>query len=388
MNNKKKLLVTASTFPRYEGDTEPRFVLDLSKELNKYYEVTVLAPADPKAEDEEILEGIPIIRYHYCPIHRWETLCYPGAIVPRMKEKKIRILLVPLLFIGLWWKLLKILPQFDFVHAHWLIPQGIVQSFFRKPYVVTGHGGDITSLNVPIIKQLKRRCLQKASHVTVVSQALQNDLKKMEIACEKTTILPMGCRTGEFGRHYRIPNYFGQGNKPVVLFVGRLVEVKGVSYLIEAMQEIDAVLIIIGDGPSRAALERQAGELGQDIRFLGAKNHEELKTIYASADVFMVPSVTTASGDKEGFGLVILEAMASGLPVVASDCGGISSIVQDGRNGFLTEEKNSKDIAEKVNLILKNEQLAAAMQEQIQETAARYDYQTIAEQYRQIFDRI
>lgn len=88
--NKTSLLVTASTFPRWKEDTEPRFILDVCKELNKYFDVTVLVPASPGAKDREVLEGVKVIRYHYFPIHSWETLCYPGAIVPRIKEKKIQ----------------------------------------------------------------------------------------------------------------------------------------------------------------------------------------------------------------------------------------------------------------------------------------------------------
>ena len=85
---KKRLLITGSTFPRYEGDTEPRFILDLAKAMKEYATVTVLVPASPEAADREILEGVDVIRYHYFPIHSLETLCYPGAIVPRIKEKK------------------------------------------------------------------------------------------------------------------------------------------------------------------------------------------------------------------------------------------------------------------------------------------------------------
>jgi len=127
---KKKLLVTGSTFPRWEGDTEPRFVLDLSEALTEYYDVTVLVPAAPVAADQEIMNGVKVIRYHYFPIHKWEMLCYPGAIVPRIREKKIRALLVPFLCISLYWHLFRMLKDYDMVHAHWLIPQGIVQSFF------------------------------------------------------------------------------------------------------------------------------------------------------------------------------------------------------------------------------------------------------------------
>ena len=82
---KKRLLVTASTFPRWEGDTEPRFVLDLCKHLGEWFDVTVLVPYAPGAKEREILEGVKIIRYNYLQIPKWETLCYPGAIVSRIK---------------------------------------------------------------------------------------------------------------------------------------------------------------------------------------------------------------------------------------------------------------------------------------------------------------
>ena len=221
IQKKKKLLVTASTFPRWEGDTEPRFVLDLSSHMTDEFDVTVLVPASPGAKDTEVMDGVKVIRYHYFPIHKWETLCYPGAIVPRIKEKKVRILLVPFLFISLYFKLWRILPEYDIVHAHWLIPQGIVQSFFKKPYIVTGHGGDVTSLNKGIIKKLKVRCLKKASHVTVVSNYLKERVEELAShEIEEPSVISMGVDTSKFGKQYRVENYFNQGDKKVVLFVG------------------------------------------------------------------------------------------------------------------------------------------------------------------------
>ena len=144
---KKRLLIPGPPFQRYAGDTEPRFVLDLAKNMKEYAEVTVLVPAAPGAADREELEGVQVVRYHYFPIHSLETLCYPGAIVPRIREKKVRGLLVPWLFVSLYVHLFKMRREYDIVQANWLIPQGFVQSFIKKPYVVTGHGGDVTSLN-------------------------------------------------------------------------------------------------------------------------------------------------------------------------------------------------------------------------------------------------
>lgn len=382
---KKKLLVTASTFPRWENDTEPRFVLDLAEAMTKYFDVTVLAPAAIGAKDCEIMNDVKVIRYHYFPIHKWETLCYPGAIVPRIKEKKSRIILVPFLLFSLYMNLFKLLHEFDYVHAHWLIPQGIIQSFFKKPYIVTGHGSDVRAFNVGLLKRLKIRCLKKAGYVTVVSEHLKKEVK---ILCdiEKVSVLSMGCKTEDFGKKFAVTDYFKQGEKKVVLFVGRLVEIKGVSYLIEAMKDVDAKLVIVGDGPSRQKLEIQAQTQADKIVFLGSKTHKELKKIYASADIFVMPSVTAPDGGKEGFGLVALEAMASGLPVVASKSGGITEIVTDGKNGILVEEKNVKELAEKINLLLNNKELYQEITENIKDAIIKYDYKTIAKDYKRLLE--
>lgn len=380
---KKKLLVTASTFPRWKGDTEPRFVLDLSEALTEYFDVTALVPAAPGAKEKEVINGVKVIRYHYFPVHKWETLCYPGAIVSRIKKKKIRALLVPFLFLSLYIHLFRLLPKFDFVHAHWLIPQGIVQSFFKKPYIVTGHGGDVTSLNKGILRKLKIRCLKKARYITVVSRHLEHEVLRLYNA-QNIDVISMGCKTDNFGKQFAVPDYFGQGDKKVVLFVGRLEEIKGVSYLIEAMKQVDAILVIVGDGPLRAELQKQAEEQGNKIVFLGAKTHDELKTIYASADIFVAPSITGKDGEQEGFGLVMLEAMASGLPVIASASGGIQDLIKDGKNGLLAEEKNSASISDKINYLLNHEDKMRDIIESGEQISKEFDYRKIAKRYAEI----
>ena len=384
---KKKVLVTASTFPRWEQDTEPRFILDYCIGLSKYYDVTVLVPAAIGAADEEVLEGIHVIRYHYFPIHAWETLCYPGAIVPRIKEKKSRAFLVPFLLLSQFLHLRRYEKKFDFVHAHWLIPQGIVNAFCKKPYLVTGHGGDVGELNKSIFYWLKKRCLKKASGITVVSRHLQ-DILKEKYGCTNTEIIPMGCNTAYFTPANRVTNYFSKNDKKVILFVGRLAEKKGVPFLIQAMQHVSAQLVIVGGGP----LEQECRDLVSNlhlekkVRFLGPKPHTDLRAIYASADMFAAPSITTKSGDVEGFGLVILEAMASGLPVIASNSGGITDIIRHEENGLLAEEKNVVQLADCLNRLIDSPELYHKLSQASLETAARFDYSVIAKKYYDIME--
>lgn len=380
---KKRLLVTASTFPRWEGDTEPRFVLDLCKYLTEWFDVTALVPAAPGAKEKECLEGVKVIRYHYFPVHKWETLCYPGAIVPRIKEKKIRIFLVPLLFLALYFQLFKRLKNYDMVHAHWLIPQGIVQSFFRTPYIVTGHGGDVSSLNAGVIKKMKIHCLRRARHVTVVSEDLRVRIEKL-LPGLKPSVISMGVDTSKFGSQYAVENYFGQDGKKVVLFVGRLAEKKGVTYLVEAMKKIDALLIIAGDGPLKEHLMEQAKSQGDKIRFVGPQTHDHLRAMYASADVFAAPFVTAEDGDKEGLSVVVLEALASGLPIVACGVGGVGELLRDKETALLCEEKNVDQLTDAILAVLHDDELGCRLAQNGTKLVSQYDYKAIAARFAKV----
>lgn len=383
----KKILVTASTFPRYMQDTEPRFIYDLCKEYTKYYDVTVLVPAAPGALDYEEMEGMHVVRYHYFPIHKWETLCYPGAIVPRIKEKKIRGLLVPFLFLALYRNLKKWNRKVDAIHANWLIPQGIIQGIFGAPYILTGLGGDVTSLNESFIRKLKKNAVDKAKSITVVSEDLKKSLEK-NYQAQNVQVIPMGCSLEKFSPANKIENFFSQKDKKVILFVGRLVEKKGASYIIEAMRKVEAKLIIVGDGPERQQLEQLAKETKADIEFVGPKNKQELAKMYASCDVFCIPSVVAKDGDKEGLPVALIEAMASGAPVVGTHVGGIGEILVDGENGYIVREKDSEELVDKLNQILKNDDLRNQMKKNARTKAEKYDFIKIGLRYKAILDDI
>ncbi|MCK4579701.1 MAG: glycosyltransferase family 4 protein, partial [Dehalococcoidia bacterium] len=138
----------------------------------------------------------------------------------------------------------------------------------------------------------------------------------------------------------------------VILFVGKLLPVKGVQYLIQAMdiirrREADARLLLVGDGDQRDCLRSLVKQLnlGKHVTFVGWVSNEKVPKYMAASDVFVLPSLS------EGFALVILEAMASGLPIVATRVGGLPDIVKERRNGFLVEPRSPMEIAEKILLL-------------------------------------
>ena len=382
----RKILITASTFPRWEGDTEPRFILDYAKAMTKYYEVHVLVPMAPGAKKEEKMEGVYVHRYHYFPIHKWETLCYPGAIVPRIKEKKIRAFLVPFLLLCLQSATRKYSKQVDLVHAHWLVPQGVVQSNINNiPYIVTGHGGDVASLNMWPLKQIKRRVMLKASACVGVSSYI---CEKMHSICPKINIfnISMGCDTSKFSPSKRDENFFSHEKKNIV-FVGRLVEIKGIEYLVEAMEKIDANLYIIGKGPLEETLKAKVNKLflKDKVYFLGAKTHEELPVIMASADLLVAPSIISSDGAQEGLPVSIMEAMASGVPVVVGASGGTKDIIAKGKNGYIVDATDINELSSAINRIICDDELRREMGREAFETSRKYSYATIAELYYDLF---
>ncbi len=148
---KKKLLVFASTFPRWKNDTIPPFVYELSKRLTKDFDVSVLAPAYPGAKCFEVMDKMKVHRFHYF-FKKYEKLAGSGGILPTLNSNKWFYFQVPFFmmneFFALWKLTRKIRP--DIIHAHWIIPQGFVAGLVKNitgvPYVVTSHGGDIYGL--------------------------------------------------------------------------------------------------------------------------------------------------------------------------------------------------------------------------------------------------
>ena len=179
---------------------------------------------------------------------------------------------------------------------------------------------------------------------------------------------------------------------PFLLYVGRLTEKKGVKYLIEAMPMVlknfpECKLLLIGTGEQQQKLLRLAKsfELQDRVILAGAIPNKELPEYFATADIFIGPCIQAEGGDTEGFGLTFVEAAMSECIVVASDVGGISDIIKDGETGFLVQEKNPHAIADTLCNILKQmDTLADIKAAARQKMISQFDWQVIAEKYKNV----
>jgi len=229
------------------------------------------------------------------------------------------------------------------------------------PLVVTFHGSDATATDLRNEKApfghrkylARKQELQKGGTLFLaVSEFIRRKLLEQGFPEEKVKVHYTGVDTKKF-------QPANAENDPVILFVGRLVKRKGPDYLIRAAAKVQeqlpaTELVIIGDGPLRADLEKQAKESLRRYRFLGMRTPEEVREWLNRASVFCGPSVKMRSGEEEAIGMVYAEAMAMGKPVVAFDSGGISEVVSHGKTGFLAAERDWQALAEYLSLILQN----------------------------------
>ncbi len=389
MKDKKRLLVFASTFPRWKNDTLPPFVYELSKRLTDTFDVSVLVPSYPGAKDFEVMDKMKVYRFHYF-FKRYEKLAGSGGILPTLKKNPLFFFQVPFFLSGEYFALKKAIQEIkpDVIHAHWIIPQGWIASKIKKkfdvPYVVTSHGSDILGLKG--FMSIKKTTLEDAKKITVVS----NYLKKKIIGTidsslkNKIEIIPMGIDTKLFNPNKRDlsikERYKIDG--PFLLFVGRLSPEKGIKYLIEAMPEVikefpTTKLLIIGTGTLEKELKEQVKNLKLDknIIFIGVIQNQKLPKYYATADLFVCPSL------REGLGLTFAEAGLCGCNLIGSNVGGISEIINK-NNGLLTKEKDSEDISEKIIKLIKN---PIRNKIRIQkELIDKFDWNIISKKYKEI----
>jgi glycosyltransferase involved in cell wall biosynthesis len=387
----RKLLILTSTFPRWDGDNEPPFVYELSRRLQKKFKIYVLAPHTAGSHSEEILNGINIKRFRYF-FTRWEKVAYQGGILSNLKKKPWLYGLVPFFLVAEYAVLVRMLRlhRFDLIHAHWIIPQGLMALLARpfaksKPALLcTSHGGDLYGLRGRFFKWLKLFVLNHADRLTVVSRAMLENVLSMSADPEKVSVIPMGV---ELKKRFVPPAE--REEKHALLFVGRLVEKKGLRYLIEAMPRIleknpSAYLRVAGDGPEKAALEQRISELkiNDRVQFLGPVCNDNLPSFYQTSNIVIFPSIIAADGDREGFGLVLVEALGCECALVVSDLPAMQDIIIDGKTALVVPQKNAKLLADRINELLDNFALRTSLGKAGRQFVLKhFDLDPIAEKY-------
>jgi len=282
----------------------------------------------------------------------------------------------------------------DLIHVQhagpWIFPASLVASIFKIPVVVTLHGtGIYLCQKDPRMRSLVQAGLQCVSDVISVSTSPLDGFKEMFGSSWKSHIIPGGVDIARFSTPPMCKEEFDEKynlkGKKIVLFVGRLVKEKGVQILIQAAKEYlgkDVVVVISGNGNYETTLKKMASG-SENIRFLPHLG-KRIIDFYIHSDVLCVPSVW-----PEALGLVILEAMAAKTPVVASDIGGIPSVIRNGENGILVKPNDPEELANAINNILSDDRKAKALALEGRKTVEEsFSWEAITNQIEEIYERM
>jgi glycosyltransferase involved in cell wall biosynthesis len=267
--------------------------------------------------------------------------------------------------------------QADLLHIHFATEAvGLWPSIssLGLPVVVTLHGYDINThadwwrhgSGGRFMRDYPERLLSMAAESRVYFVAVSQAIRRAAIAYglppERISVLKIGIDTSLFPVAEPPPS----ARRPEILFVGRLVEKKGAVYLIEAAARLreripDLTLKFLGDGPERPALARRAAELQVSAHFVGAKPHSEVRRLLGQVRMLCLPSVTASNGDAEGFGMVVLEAQAAGVPVITSARGGRDEGMIDGVTGLAFEEGDVDGLTTAIHALMSDPERIDAM---------------------------
>lgn len=256
--------------------------------------------------------------------------------------------------------------RYDVLHAHFG-PVGnsyrFAKALWRAPLVVGFHGYDFSSVIKKSGEAVYRQLFEAADAVTVNSEFMGGKLRELGCPAAKLHKLLYGIDLSRFSGKAFVRT---EGEPVRILTIGRLVEKKGLEYSLRAFAQVrqahpEMRYDIVGDGPLRGMLQGLIEKLGQHDAVIlhGAKEGETVRAVLAKADVFMLASVTAADGDQEGTPVSLLEAQASGIPVLATKHSGIPEIVRDGEGGFLVAERNVDQLAEQLRYLVEHPEARA-----------------------------
>ncbi|WP_318731208.1 MULTISPECIES: glycosyltransferase family 4 protein [unclassified Roseofilum] len=387
---KKRILVVSSVYPLTADGNHGAFIREVILKLQptgaNFY---VFAPAYEGCP-HYTLDNVLVYRFRYCP-KPLENLVRDGAPTKIQRQPwylipaALYILLGTVQLFGLCWKL-----KPDLLHINWPFPHGLmafpVAKLLGIPMVFSFHGGELLlAKKFGFVARILRQLIPESQGVTANSsftQALIGNLSS-----EPVTVIPYGITITP-----QLESEIPANPIPQLLFVGRLDERKGVTYLLQALPLIlrdrRVQLHIVGQGILESELKEECKALGLEaqVKFLGVLSKEALAQEYATCDIFVLPAIVDRKGDTEGLGIVMIEALAHGKPVVASDVGGIKDVIIDGVTGRLVPEKDPHQLAEVITDLLncpeERQRLGCQGLKHIQ---TQFNWSRITHQWSQVF---
>ena len=393
-----RVCVATTVFPHWCGHGEGTFIWQFVKALRlQAIDVRVVAMHSPGLPTHDVWEDVEIVRPPYWWPMRAEMLRKDGGGLPiNFRRYPLARVQLPALLLAHTAAIAGAARGCNLVHAHFTLAAAAAlaaQLRHRLPVVTTVHGSDIFQVpKLPLGAAFTRTTLRRCAAVTTVSTALAEACAALDVPPAQLSVIPNSVDTDLYAPR---PQSGWAEREPFVLFVGSLIARKGVDTLIRAFAQLlrhqpDAAgeqrlrLVLVGEGPQQAQLAALAAELGiaESVVFAGFLTQAEVADLMRRARLFVLPS------REEGQGVVLLEAMASGAPVVASAVGGIPEVVQPG-TGCLVPPDDVQALAAQMSALCREagpwEQLSRAGRLHVER---HYAPQSIGARFRQLYESV
>jgi glycosyltransferase involved in cell wall biosynthesis len=392
------LLFLTQTYPRFDGDTAGPFIRDLARGLVRGGDrLTVLTPHAEGVAESWQDDGIEVVSFRYAP-ERHEVLGYGRSLEADERVKARAALAAPLYALAARQAIRRQLGRrpFDLVHAHWIVPNGLVAAAAggRTPLAIGLHGSDVFLAEKRGVRTLARWALSRARLLTGCSPELVDRVRALGFPAERSRVIPYGVDVDAFSplperrpiwrRRLGIPE-----GAPLLLGVGRMATKKGFQILIEILPALlgehpELRAVLAGGGDLLERFRAAARPWGERVHLPGPVLRDTLPDLYRAADLFVLPAVHDAKGNVDGLPNVILEAMASGLPVVASGISGVPLAVEEGRTGRLVPEGDPGALLAALRGLLADSAAARSMGEEGRRKAvAELTWDAVAARYRE-----
>ena len=399
------VVMVTTSYPRFPGDSVGTFMEPIAKSVAaRGHEVHVVAPWHPLVRRGRQEDGVSFHFYKYAPVRRLNVFGYAAAMRADVSLRGAAYLAAPLALAQGWRIARKIARRHraTVMHGHWAIPGGITAALAMPslPLVVSLHGSDVfVAETFAPARAAARIAFARAGVVTACSEDLGRRAVAIGADPARVEVVPYGVDVTRFRpdetARAALRSALGVADGVVLIFAaGRLVRKKGFEYLIDAMPQVlashPAVLALGGEGDLEPELRARAHGSGASgaIRFLGNLPQHDVARYLAAADVVAVPSVRDNAGNVDGLPNVVMEALASGTPLVATPAGGIGAVVSSGRTGLLVPERDAGALAGAIVRLISDPPLRRTLGSAAREWAAsRFSWDGTAQRFEAAYDR-
>ena len=369
--NRHVVVMVTSSYPRFPGDSVGTFMEPIAKSVAaRGHDVHIVAPWHPLIRRPAREDGVTFHFYKYAPSPSLNVFGYAAALRADVSLRGAAYIAAPLALAAGWRTARAVARRHaaTVMHGHWVVPGGPVAAAAAPalPLVVSLHGSDVyVAETVAPARFVAKRVFARAGAITACSADLGRRAVALGADQSRVEVVPYGVDADRFrpdplGRAKRRASFGISAHATVVFSAGRLVKKKGFEYLIDAAAAIppnaNVETIIAGAGDLDSELRERASTRGvaERVRFIGNLSQTDVAAWLAAADVIAIPSVRDDSGNVDGLPNIVLEALASGTPLIATPAGGIGSVVENDRTGLLVGERDADALAQAIMTLASN----------------------------------